>query len=446
MYLRYGSGSVSLQLDAQRHDVLSPDLKDRTPLDDLKIGEAFDAPIESPLIEEIFSPGDSVLLVVSDATRATASAQIVNLFTRRLIQLGISPADISIIFATGIHRAVTQDEKKQLLSPFIFQRLKVIDHNPANASNLIIFDTTARGTPVELNKALTEYKHVVVTGAIGFHYFAGFSGGRKSICPGLASARTVEATHLLAFDFEQGGRRPGVGPGLLDGNAIHEECELIAALIDPSFSINTVVDEFNRTVRVYAGHWRAAHRVGCLEYASDHYVRIEQRRDVVIVSCGGFPYDINLIQAHKALDMAAYACNEGGTIVMLAECREGLGRPDFLKWFDEKDSTALEQRLRNTYEVNGQTAWALLGKAERFRILMVSDLPDVVVQQMRMVPKRTPSEALQEISPKASGYILPHGAKFLPLAQIDRSVDSELQSKNPQEHPFFPLNQSDPVK
>jgi nickel-dependent lactate racemase len=136
---------------------------------------------------------------------------------------------------------------------------------------------------------------------------------------------------------------------------------------------------------------------------------------LVIASCGGSPYDINLIQAHKALDMAAYACLEGGTIVLLAECRDGVGRADFLKWFHEADSRALETRLRQAYEVNGQTAWSLLTKAERFRVVLVSELAPEDVRFMRMIPAKSLDEALQETDPSVEGYLMPHGASWLPV-------------------------------
>jgi nickel-dependent lactate racemase len=373
MQLGYGRGSLSLAFDENRYRIIAGDSPSDQPLNDVEIGEALSVPIESPPLEDLFSAGESVLIVVSDATRATASAQILNLLVRRLIQNGVSPADVAIIFATGIHRPVTPDEKIELLTPFIAQRVKTIDHAAYDSSQMVSLGTTNRGILVEVNQALKNFSRVVITGAIGFHYFAGFTGGRKSICPGLASARTIEATHLLALDFETGGRRTGVGTGLLDGNAVHEECERIAALIDPCFSINSVVDERGRAVRIHAGDWRAAHRKGCQQYLSDHSVDIEERREVVIASCGGYPHDINLIQAHKALDMAAHACTNGGAIVLLAECRDGLGRPDLLKWFAEKDSGALESRLRESYEVNGQTAWSLLTKTERFRVYLVCE-------------------------------------------------------------------------
>ena len=417
MELGYGRGSQSLTFDEERFSILVAAAGTDHPLSDAEIGAALDAPIQSPAIEEIFAPGDTTLIVVSDATRATASAQIINLLARRLIQSGIAPSDLALIFATGIHRAVTVEEKKELLTPFVFQRLKTIDHNARDSAQIIHLGETRAGTPVEVNRALKDYAHVIITGAIGFHYFAGFSGGRKSICPGLASARTVEATHMLALDFENGGRRIGVGTGLLDGNAVHEECERIAELINPTFSINTEVDERGRAVRVYAGDWRAAHRRGCEEYLQNHSLKIAAKRDVVVASCGGSPWDINLIQAHKALDMAAQACNDGGTIILLAECADGLGRSDFLKWFAEENSHALEARLREAYEVNGQTAWSLLTKTERHRVHLISGLADEDVRLMRMEPAQTVDDAFADLDPTVEGYILPRGAALLPITE-----------------------------
>lgn len=413
--LGYGRSSITFDYDRARFDVLAPDESASHPLSDAEIGTALDAPIDSPPLEELITASDSVLIVVSDATRATGSAQVVNLLVRRLIENGVSPGDIAIIFATGIHRTVRPDEKAELLTPFIAQRIRTIDHDAYDPSQLIQLGATERGTPVELNRALKEFDKVILTGAVRFHYFAGFAGGRKSICPGLAAAQTIEATHRLALDFERGGRRPGVGAGLLEGNAVSEECERLAAMIDPVFSINAIVDERGRCERVFAGHWRTAHAHACEAYAAGHSVRIAEKRELVVVSCGGSPYDINMIQAHKALDMAALACVDGGLIVLVAECADGLGRNDFLKWFESGDSRALESRLRKAYEVNGQTAWALLTKAERFRVHIVTKLPDDGVRRMRMIPADSIDEALAYAGADAKGYIMPRGAALLPV-------------------------------
>lgn len=412
--LAYGDSSLKLTLDQRRSSVIAADTPSEKPLTDVEIGETFDVPIDSPALDEVVSADDSVLIVVSDATRATASAQIVNLVVRRLVQLGVSPANLAIIFATGIHRPVSHEEKLALLTPFIVQRVRTLNHDAYDPDSLISLGMTERGAPVEVNKALREFSKTIVIGGVGFHYFAGFTGGRKSICPGLASAATIEGTHMLALDFERGGRQAGVGTGLLVGNAVHEECERVAKLVAPSFVINAIVDESNRAVRVFCGDWRLSHRAACDEYLRSHSVGIVEKKDLVIVSCGGIPHDINLIQAHKALEMASHACKEGGSIILLAECRDGLGRPDFLKWFESHDSRELEQRLRIHYEVNGQTAWSLLTKAERFRVHLVSNLAPDDVKKMHMEPSESLVVALDKLDQWQECYVMPRGAALLP--------------------------------
>jgi nickel-dependent lactate racemase len=412
--LGYGPDSISFNYDAARFEVLAPHSHAR-PLTDGEIGAALDNPIDSPPVEELINSGDTVLIIASDATRATGSAQIINLLVRRLIQNGVAPADIAIVFATGIHRAVRDDEKLALLTPFIAQRIRAIDHDAYDPANLIQIGTSADGTPIEVNRALKEFSKVIVTGGVGFHYFAGFTGGRKSICPGLASARTIEATHMLALDFAGGGRRAGVGTGLLKGNAVSEECERVAAMIDPTFAINSIVNDSGAVEQIFAGHWRSSHEHACEAYSASHARKITEKREMVIVSCGGAPYDINMIQAHKALDMAAHACVDGGTIILLAECADGLGRADFLKWFESEDSRVLELRLRENYEVNGQTAWALMTKAEKFRVHIITNLNEEDILRMRMIPAQSIESVLSEIPPTARGYIMPRGAALLPL-------------------------------
>ena len=415
--LAYGHGAFTLDYDEQCLQVLSSASRPELPLSDIEIGVALDSPFGCAPIDELFSSADSVLLVVSDATRQTASAQVLNLFVRRLIQNSISPSNIAVIFATGIHRQVTQAEKVELLTPFIAQRLRMIDHDPHDQAQLCFFGTTSRGTRVELNRSLQQFSSVIILGGINFHYFAGFTGGRKSICPGLASAETIQATHKLALDFERGGRRQGVGTGLLSGNQVHEECDEIAAMVNPAFGISSIVDERGRAVKVYSGHWRAAHVAACDYYLSRNSVRIATTRPVVVTSCGGWPYDINLIQAHKALDMAAHACAAGGTIILLAECKEGLGHADFLKWFADRTSRDLERRLRREYEVNGQTAWALRRKTEAFKVILVSALPEEYVVRMGMTPASSLDEAIGRTDLNEGGYILSRGSVLLPVVR-----------------------------
>ena len=203
--LRYGHSAVEFTLARDQFAVISEPGGSEQALTDFEVGAALDTAVGSPPLDEIIDGDDSVLLVVSDATRPTASAQVVNLLVRRLVQIGVSPARVAVIFATGIHRRVTEQERLELLTPFIVQRVQILEHDAYDPAKLVSFGTN-NGVEVQLSSALREYSRVIVTGGINFHYFAGFTGGRKSICPGLASAETIKATHTLALDFETGGR------------------------------------------------------------------------------------------------------------------------------------------------------------------------------------------------------------------------------------------------
>ncbi|HMU32759.1 MAG TPA: nickel-dependent lactate racemase [Pyrinomonadaceae bacterium] len=401
--LKYGHGVVPFEYEEERFSVLAA-ANDSAPLDDRTINERLDQPIGAEPFEGTISPGETVLIVVPDATRASGSAQVVNLVVRRLIANGTRPHEIAIIFATGIHRQVTNEEKAEILTPFITQRIRTIDHRASGIANLAVVGETRGGISVSLNGALLDSDHVITIGAVSFHYFAGFTGGRKLICPGLASVRTVEATHKLAFDCETLRRREGVGTGLLEGNAVHEAFLEAAKFVKNVFSISTVVNDSGEVVDLFCGGLEAAHRAACDAVAAKETHRIGEKRDLVIVSCGGSPFDINLIQAHKALDTAAKACTAGGRIILLAECSEGIGRTDFLDWFDAESSDALARKLCTGYQVNGQTAWNFLSICERFNVEMLTALDHKILEKLRVK-----KADLRNLS--GTGYILPNGAK-----------------------------------
>lgn len=409
--LGYGKSRVKFDFDENCFEVLGSE-KPSAPLTDIEIGKKLDHPVNARTMEEIIEPGDTVLIVVPDATRQAAAGQIVNLLVRRLIAGGTMPFDISIIFATGIHRKVSEAEKREILTPFIAQRIKTLNHNARDLMGFIRLGEIG-DIPVELNRALAEHDHTIIIGAVNFHYFAGFTGGRKLICPGLASFRTISETHKLAFDCEIKQRREGVGTGILDGNAVHEACVAVVEKLPPAFSVNTIVNDRGEAIDLFCGDWMAAHREACEFYALNHSVEISEKRDLVIVSCGGFPFDVNMIQAHKALDMAARACTEKGTIIFLAECADGLGRNDFLNWFEAENSAKLAEKLCQSYQVNGQTAWNLLRIAERFNVQIITSLPENETRRMRLHGARSLEDALSGIDKNAKGYILPLGAKFL---------------------------------
>ena len=256
-----------------------------TALSDKELGDAFDLPIGSETIEHLISPGESVLIVVPDATREVGAGQVTNLLVRRLIANGTMPYDISVIIATGLHRKVTREEKESILTPFIVQRLKVFDHDPTDLMGFVRVGETSQGIPVELNRTAVEADHVILIGGINFHYFAGFTGGRKLVCPGIASKRTVKSTHSLAFDSIRKARAEGVGTGELAGNPVHEAFVEAASFVSPAFAFNTFTDEAGKITKVFSGDWKQSHEKACEEYRQERAVSLESKRPLVSGKC-----------------------------------------------------------------------------------------------------------------------------------------------------------------
>ena len=409
--LRYGDSEVAFEYDVSRFDMIALP-GGLHAMSDVEIGDRLDSPIGTQALEDLIGQDERVLFVVPDATRQAGAGQMINLIVRRLIASGVEPHRMTAIFATGIHRKVTDEEKRTILTPFIAQRLKTLDHDPRDLMRLVRVGETSGGIPVELNRALTEFDRIVLIGGITFHYFAGFTGGRKLICPGLAASKTISATHKLAFDCERMDRREGVGTAMLDGNAVHEAFLEASSKVKIDFAVNTIVNDTGDITDLYCGDSVESHRKACDAFANNHTVHVAEKRDLVIASCGGYPLDINMIQAHKSLEAASHACNEGGAIILLAECRDGLGRNDFLNWFTAADSTKLAAKLCEKYHVNGQTAWSLLKKAERFRVAMMSTLDQGNLKMFRC-KKTDIAEIQQLINEKTRGYFIPNASKLL---------------------------------
>jgi len=384
------------------------------PLTDDALSAAIDAPVNSPRLAELVGKGDRVVCVIPDATRAAGVGRVMAQLYARLRGRGVAPERVSCLVGGGIHRPPTAAEIRQLLGAELAARIEVHAHHASDPAECVTLGVTSRGTPVALNRRLLEADRVVVVGGITFHYFAGFSGGRKGVLPGCAAEPSIQHNHKLSFDERTMDKRAGVTSGRLDGNPVHEDMVEAVSLLDPSFLVNTVLNGAGEIAAVYAGHWRDAHLRGCAEYAAAHTVPFAERRPLVIVSAGGHPRDLNLIQSHKAMEHASHLLAEGGTMIVLAECPQGLGRDDFLDWFVPGGSRATALRLLENYKVNGQTAWGLRRKAERFRLLLVSGLEDEVVRRMGLEPHRNLESALAAAGAGAPGFIMPSGLSTLP--------------------------------
>jgi lactate racemase len=368
-----------------------------------------------------FRPGEKVVIVTSDVTRPTGSEIYLPILVARLNEAGVRDRDIEIVIALGIHRKQTEAEQRRIVGE-LYGRIRVSDHDCDSPGTLVYLGETSRGIPVEVNRSVAEADRLILTGAITFHYFAGFGGGRKSLLPGVSSRRSCMASHFALLNLGEGsGKHPLAVTANLEGNPVHEAMLEACAMREPDFILNTILTPDKKILAACAGDWREAHLEGCRFYARAFSYPIRERADLVVVSCGGFPKDINLIQAHKSMEYASRALKLGGVMVLLAECRDGYGNATFFNWFGYPSCGELESALRKRYEINGQTAWSVKEKAERFRIVLVSQLPPAEVRTMGMIPAASPQEALDLALPLLpegfTAYLIPEGGTVLPVLE-----------------------------
>ncbi len=366
-----------------------------------------------------FMSGQRVVIVTSDITRYTGSEIYLPLRVDELNRRGISDQDITILIALGIHRKQTVAEHEKIIGQ-LYGRITVVDHDCDDPDNLVFLGITANGINVLVNRRAVEADVLILTGTIGFHYFAGFGGGRKALLPGIGGRSSCLASHFAVLQPQQGqGRHPLATVGVLDGNPVHEALREACSMALPDLLLNTVLDQEKRIIAVFAGEWDAAHRAGCRYYGEQFTCPLTEQADLVVASCGGYPKDINLIQAHKSMDYASRALKEGGVMILLAECRDGYGNSTFFDWFQHRELSEFENALRARYEINGQTAYSLLDKAKRYRIILVSTLPSNEVESMSLIPATTLDEAMvlaKEMLPEEyTAYVIPEAGTVLPV-------------------------------
>ena len=418
MELKYGSTSFDLDLPPDRlAGVISPSIPLATESPEEIIAKALDACQETI---SAFRPGERVVIVTSDITRYTASEIYLPLLVERLNRQGIPDRDIEILIALGIHRKQTDHEHERIVGP-LFGRLRVIDHDCDNPAELVHVGRTSNGIEVRVNRRATEADRLILTGVIGFHYFAGFGGGRKSLLPGIASRQACMASHFSVLNPQpDSGKNPLASTGNLLGNPVHQAMVEACAMVEPAFILNTVLSPDKRIMAAFSGPWREAHEAGCRFYGERFSLPLADRANLVIVSCGGFPKDINLIQAHKSMEYASQALRAGGVMILLAECRDGFGNATFFNWFRHKRLDEFEAALRERYEINGQTAYSMLMKAQRFRIILVSRFPEQQVEQMGMLAAQSLDEAfalaMGLLPADWRALVMPEGGSVLPVA------------------------------
>ena len=381
---------------------------------------ALDSPIDSLRIEDIVKPGERIVIITSDKSRPMPTDRVLPHLLDRLHQAGVSRNDITLVFALGSHPPQTEEERRALAGERAWEEIACIDSDPCDCVSL---GHTRRGSPVEIMRRVVEADRRICLGNIEYHYFAGYSGGAKAIFPGVASHNTIQTNHRRMTE-------DAACAGSLAGNPVREDLEEGAAFCSADFILNVVLDGHKHIVGAYAGDVTSAHRAGCTFVDRLFGVSIPQRADIVLVSQGGAPKDINLYQTQKALDNARHAVKDGGIVILIGSCKEGFGSKAFEEWLmAAENSKSLIERIEREFQLGGHKAAAIAMVLEKTDIFLVSDLDESLVRRIFMTPFSTAQNAFEEAlsrkGHKATVWAMPNGGSTLP--RLSKNAETTTQ-------------------
>lgn len=314
--LAYGSGHLPIEVPDDRTTVIEPTHIDGLADEKESVINALQKPIGSQSLLDRISPATKICIAFTDLTRATPNDRIIPWL---LEHLGGPNDNITLLNQLGTHRPNTREELETMLTPEVVANYRVLNHEPENPKELVQVGTTADGTPALLNRHIVEADLRIITGFIEPHFFAGFSGGVKGIMPGCAGLETVMSNHGAKNIGD-----PQATFGVTEGNPLWEELRDIALKTGPSFLLNVTLNEQRDITNVFAGDIIEAHKTGCVFVKKSAMQPVEQPFDIVVTTNSGYPLDLNLYQGVKGMSAGARVLKEGGTLILAAECREGV--------------------------------------------------------------------------------------------------------------------------
>lgn len=309
-------------------------------------------PIASQPLQKVVRKGDKVAVIVSDVTRLVRTAEFLPVIISEINAGGVPDEDITIIVATGTHRAHTHDEDIAVCGKDIVKRIKIHQHDSRNNEELTDLGVTSFGTPILIDSYVAEADKVIITGAVSLHPMAGFGGGRKAVMPGVSGHATIMHNHAIALAPKVGdGCNPLCETGILEGNPLHEDMVEVTKKLDPAFLVNMVFTPEGKLHEVVAGHWYKAWEKGCKDLVAMAGVPIKELADVVFASAGGSPKDMNLYQSCKAHMNAVFAVKKGGIMILTLECPDIKEPAIFTDWFSKSDVLQFEKDVRADFSI-----------------------------------------------------------------------------------------------
>ena len=424
-WIPYGKTEVCARIPTRNYlGTIEPKEKEAVADPKAEIERALSQPIGTQRLSELAKEGDKVAIVVDDATRATPSHLMIIPLLDELNKAGVKDEDVTVIFGCGSHRPVTSTEMEKLLGKETLERVKAINHD-ANAEDKVFIGETTRGTRVTVNKTFAEADVKVLAGDVNMHYYAGYGGGRKGVLPAVSSAETIQQNHSLLVD-------PKAATGVLEENPVHEDMTEAAKLANVNFILNVVTNSNNELVKAFAGDLEQAFLEGTKFVDEMYKIPIEQRANIVVVSAGGYPHDINLYQASKAIHNALDAVKRRGIIILAAECPEGHGNEVFSEWMEKyTDIKRLEREIKRHFVLGGHKAYYLNKALQKATIILLSVMPDCyAINTFKMKTASAMNDAIREAfeiaGKNAKVYVMPHGGTTVPeYTSTDQNDDTD---------------------
>ena len=412
MRYEFGYGTTTQSVEIEDRNLLAELLPNPVSGVDSEVGEverALAEPIGAPKLRDVVHQGEKVAIVTSDITRPMPTAKVMPALIAELEAGGVRKEDMTLVFALGSHRKQTPEEQRKLAGDYAYEHIQVMDSDPEDCVHL---GTTSRGTPVDITRVVAEADRVICLGNIEYHYFAGYSGGAKAIMPGCSTHDAIQTNHRFMV-------QEAACAGNLEGNPIREDIEESGKMLGIDYILNVVLDEHKKIVKAVAGDCVKAHREGCAFLDTLYGKTIPAQADIVIVSQGGAPKDLNLYQTQKALDNAKHAVRKGGTIILVGACQEGLGEKTFEKWMLESPSAAsMVERIGKDFQLGGHKAAAIGMVLQNADIYMVSKMEPDFVRSIFLTPYPTLQDAykaaLEKYGPNATVITMPYGGSVLP--------------------------------
>jgi len=379
-----------------------------------EVERALKEPIGSKRLSEIAKPESKVAIVVDDATRKAGSQRMLLPVLAELNTAGVKDENITVIFGCGTHRAVQPEEAQELLGEEILKRVKTVSHCCTAQDSVYIGTTKTYGNKVNINRVFAEADVKVLLGDVNYHYYAGYGGGRKSLLPAVCCEETIKHNHALLLSSS-------AKTGNLEGNPVHIDMTEAGQLAKVDFIVNVVENKKGEIVKAFAGDLEAAFLEGVKLVDKMYLVTVDRRADIVVVSAGGYPADINLYQAYKGLDNALDAVKRGGVLILVAECLEGHGNQVFYDWMTRLgDIKNIEREVKRNFVMGGHKAYYLLKALQSHPIILVSSMPDFYATSIfKLKTARAVNDALNEALKLAGSasrvWAMPQGSYTLPV-------------------------------